>query len=196
MYYTPIMKRLALLFALALAPSVIGCSAAVDDPTEEGVTDEDPVTLATDTKIKNAVLKTSNGLSFMSESDHDFVWVRSTMVATGPGNAAFIHRAFNKVTDGDPMADKPLSKLKSETVSFESWASRYVPVQGEDADNYAYHQKMTAMLAVLRTNLKNPVVIRLGRVSGNNLVGAISVYIVGTLPSGKIGGLFTVSVET
>jgi hypothetical protein len=55
---------------------------------------------------------------------------------------------------------------------------------------------MAKVLSALRTNLKNPVVIRFGRVSGNQLVGAISVYIVGTLPSGKIGGLFTVSVET
>jgi hypothetical protein len=86
--------------------------------------------------------------------------------------------------------------MKSETVSFESFASQFVPVAGEDADNFADHTQMTTVMSALRANLKNPVVIRLGRVSGRNLVGAISVFIVGTLPSGKIGGLFTVSVET
>lgn len=190
------MKRLALLLALAFTAPLAGCTADVGSSADDGATDEDPLVLATDTKIKNAVLKTTKDLYFTSESDHSFVWIRSTVVATGPANAAFIHRNFNDVTNNDAMADKPLSKMKSETIGFESFASRYLPEQGEDADNYAYHQRMTAMFAVLRTNLKNPIVIRLGRTNGSGLVGAISVYIVGTLPSGKIGGLFTVAVET
>jgi 3-hydroxyacyl-CoA dehydrogenase/enoyl-CoA hydratase/3-hydroxybutyryl-CoA epimerase len=37
---------------------------------------------------------------------------------------------------------------------------------------------------------------RFGRKNGSGLVGAISVYVIGTLPSGKIGGVFTVAVET
>jgi hypothetical protein len=191
------MKRLALLLGLALA--VPGC--AVDpspapEASEAVGTDEDALALATDTRIKNAVVKTTAGLSFMSESDHAFVWIRSAKVEPAPASAALVHRAFSAVTDSDAMADKPLSKMKSETVAFESFASRFVPVVGEDADNFAYHTQMAKVLSALRTNLKNPVVIRFGRVSGNQLVGAISVYIVGTLPSGKIGGLFTVSVET
>jgi hypothetical protein len=190
------MKRLALLLALSLAAPLAGCSGNVDATADDGTSDEDPLVLATDTKIKNAVLKTTKDLSFMSESDHPFVWIRSTTIATGPANAAFIHSHFNDVTNNDAMADKPLSKMKSQTVGFEAFAARFVAVEGEDADNYAYHQRMTAMFDVMRTNLKSPVVIRLGRTSGSGLVGAISVYIVGTLPSGKIGGLFTVAVET
>jgi len=189
------MKRIALIFALTLGVQSAACVAETAATDEDG-TQEDDLTLATDTKIKNAIVKTTTGLSFMSESDHAFVWVRSSTVATAPANAWFIHKSFSGVTDGDAMADKPLSKLKSETVNFESFAARYAPVVGEDADNFAYHQQMTKVLAMVRTNLKNPVVIRLGRPSGSGLVGAISVYIVGTLPSGKVGGLFTVSVET
>jgi hypothetical protein len=191
------MKRLALLLTLALALPTFACTADVASNPDDGIgQEEDPIALATDTKIKNAVVKTTTGVYFMSESDHPLVWVRSTQVATAPANAWFIHRAFSKVTDSDAMADKPLSSLKSETVAFESFAARFVPVVGEDADNFVYHQQMTRILGALRDNLKNPVVIRLGRKSGNDLVGAISVYIVGTLPSGKIGGLFTVAVET
>lgn len=189
------MKRLVLLFALASfvpACAADSTSTAGEDPAET----EDALTLATDTKIKNAVMKTASGLSFVSESDHDFVWVRSAKVQKGPASAAIVHAAFNSVTDGDAMADKPLSSLKSETVPFESFASRFVPVAGEDADNFAYHQRMTKLLGALRDNLKNPIVIRMGRPQGNGLVGAISVYIIGTLPSGKVGGVFTVSVET
>lgn len=188
------MKRFLVLLALALVAP--GCTAdVVDEPSAEDAT-EDPITLATDTKIKNAVLKASAGLWFTSESDHELVWVRSSTVAPGPANAWFVHKSFNKVTDGDTMADKPLSALKSETVPFEAFAARYKPVAGEDPDNFAYHQRLTAVLDVMRANLKNPVVIRLGRPSGSGLVGAISVYILGTLPSGKVGGLFTVAVET
>jgi hypothetical protein len=194
------MKRLALLLALALTvPAVPACAVEATptpDASEAVGADEDALALATDTKVKNAVVKTTAGLSFMSESDHSFVWVRSAKVEVAPASAALVHRAFSAVTDGDAMADKPLSRMKSETVSFESFASRFVPVAGEDADNFAYHTQMTKVLSALRANLKNPVVIRLGRVSGSNLVGAISVFVVGTLPSGKIGGLFTVSVET
>ncbi len=195
------MKRLGLLLALALALVLavpqVACvveSASTDDGAASQ--QEDPLALATDTKIKNAIVKTTTGLSFLSESDHPFVWVRSSTVAPGPANAWFIHKSFSSVTDGDPMADKPLSQLKSEAVAFESFASRFVAVAGEDADNFAYHQQMTKVLGAVRANLANPVVIRLGRQSGSGLVGAISVYIVGTLPSGKVGGLFTVAVET
>ena len=182
---------------LSLGLATPACSSA-DTTSDEAVdSSEDAITLATDTKIKNAVVKTTKNLFFLSESDHPLVWVRSAKVESGPATAAIIHAAFNKVTDGDAMADKPLAQMKSETVSFEAFASRYVPVAGEDEDNFAYHTQLTKTLDALRTNLKNPVVIRLGRTtSGGDLVGAISVYIVGTLPSGKIGGLFTVAVET
>ncbi|NOU26497.1 MAG: hypothetical protein HOO96_01210 [Polyangiaceae bacterium] len=190
------MKRFALLLALAALSGA--CTADVQDVAgdDEAMVQEDPIVLATDTKIKNAIVKASTGVYYLSESDHPLVWIRSTQVATAPANAAFIHRAFNAVTNNDAMADKPLSQLKSETVSFEAFAARLKPVAGEDADNFAYHQQMTKVLDLVRTNLKNPIVIRLGRPQGNILVGAISVYFVGTLPSGKIGGLFTVAVET
>jgi hypothetical protein len=189
------MKRLAVLLALALA--VPACAVeATPAASEEVGAQEDALALASDTKVKNAVAKTTAGLSFMSESDHAFVWVRSAKAEPGKASAALVHRAFSSVTDGDAMADKPLSRMKSETVAFESFASRFAPVVGEDADNFAYHTQMTKVMSALRANLKDPVVLRLGRVSGNDLVGAISVYIIGTLPSGKIGGLFTVSVET
>jgi hypothetical protein len=188
---------LALAFA-ASAPLFAGCAAetAENAETADEGTIEDDLTVATDTKVKNAIVKTTTGVSFLSESDHPFVWVRSSTVSATPANAAAVHRYFSKVTDSDAMADKPLSRMKSETVAFETFASRFVPVAGEDADNFAYHQQMTKVLGAVRTNLKNPIVIRLGRPQGSNLVGAISVYIVGTLPSGKIGGLFTVAVET
>jgi hypothetical protein len=188
------MKR-ALLIALALA--MPACSAADRSVAADDVaTGEDPLAAATDTKVKNEIVKTTKGLSFLSESDHPLVWIRSAQVDSAPANAAFIHRAFSKVTDGDAMADKPLSKLKSEVVDFEAFASRYVPVTGEDPDNFAYHTQLTKTLNAVREHLANPVVLRFGRPVGSDLIGAISVYIVGTLPSGKIGGLFTVSVET
>jgi hypothetical protein len=188
------MNRAALVFALALALGVssTGCVAETAATEEEATSQHEALAAATDTKIKNAIVKTTTGLLFTSESDHDFEWVRSSTVA----NAWFLHKSFSSVTDGDAMADKPLSKLKSETIDFESFASRFVPVPGEDADNFAYHQRMTKVFAALRANLQHPVVIRFGRASSSGLVGAISVYIVGTLPSGKVGGLFTVAVET
>jgi Nuclease A inhibitor-like protein len=193
------MNKVALCLVLALASSLPACASDFDTTNQDEATSgEDPVVLATDTKIKNQIVKAATGVSFLSESDHPLVWIRSTSVANAPANAWFIHHAFSKVTDGDSMADKPLSQMKSETVPFETFASTLKPVNGEDADNYAYHVQMTNVLDAIRKDLKNPVVIRLGRQSGNGnyLVGAISVYIVGTLPSGKIGGLFTVSVET
>ncbi len=190
------MKRFVLLLALAALTGACTADVQPAGDDEEAVVQEDAIVLATDTKIKNAIVKTTSGVYYLSESDHPLVWIRSTQVATAPANAAFIHRAFNAVTNSDAMADKPLSQLKSETVPFETFAARLAPVVGEDADNFAYHQQMTKVLDTVRTNLKNPIVIRLGRPQGTNLVGAISVYIVGTLPSGKIGGLFTVAVET
>lgn len=154
------------------------------------------LTYSTDTKIKNAVNKASSGLFYLSESDHPLVWVRSSRRAPAPANVALVRKAFAHVTNSNSMADKPMSSLASETVDFEVFAAKLKPIAGEDADNFEYHRRMTEVLDLLRDNLKNPVVIRLGRTNGSALVGAISVYIVGTLPSGRIGGLFTVSVET
>ncbi len=191
-------SALPLLFVLSVfAPACASETSEVDHAEGASTTSED-VTAASDTRAKNAIVKAATGLSFLSESDHLLVWVGSSTAATAPANAAFVHRTFNAVTDNDAMADKPLSKMKSETVAFESFASSYVAVAGEDPDNFTYHQQMTKVLNAVRSHLKNPIVIRVGRKSGsgNYLVGAISVYVIGTLPSGKIGGLFTVSVET
>jgi hypothetical protein len=184
------------LYVLFLGLALAGCSAPVDATDDDGIATDEGELSSADTKVKKAVSAAARDISFISESDHPLVWINSSAIATGPANAAFVHKNFNYVTNKDPMADKPLSSLKSETVGFESWAARFVPVQGEDADNFAYHTQMTKLLDTVRKNLKNPVVIRMGRPSGNGLVGAISVYVIGTLPSGKIGGVFTVSVET
>jgi hypothetical protein len=182
-------------FALAFT---FGCGASPDtDVAIDAVEDEAlEASARTDAKAKAAVTAAARGLSYMSESDHAFVWVQSSARATAPANAAFVHRNFNWVTNGAPMADKPLSSLKSQTVSFDTFASRFAPVPGEDADLAAYKAHMARLLGAVRTNLKSPVVLRFGRPSGTNLVGAISVYVIGTLPSGKIGGVFTVAVET
>lgn len=181
-----------------LAASASGCAADTStDSSSDGVATED-VSASTDAKVKTAIEKTTKGVSFLSESDHTLDWISTATVPSTATNAAFVHRYFNAVTNGDSMADKPLAQLHSETVDFEKFASTFVAVKGEDPDNYAYHQQMTKVLNAVRSRLKNPVVIRMGRQSGSGsyLVGAISVYVIGTLPSGKVGGLFTVSVET
>ena len=187
------MKRIALLVALALAVPSVACTAETDAPD---VAAEDDLTAKSDSAAEAAFTKTTKDVYFLSESDHALVWVKSAKKLDGYLTASDVKAQFAAVTDGDAMADKPLAGLYAETVAFETFAGRYKPVAGEDADNFAYHQQMTKVLSAVRNNLKNPKVIRLGRKSGNALVGAISVYIVGTLPSGKIGGIFTVSVET
>ena len=188
------MRRLSV---VTLSIALLSCGAADDelDDARYGSIRE-PLLKPTDVGAKRAIVGTTYNLYFMSESDHSLDWVQSSVRNTAPVDAAFIHRNFNRVTNGDGMADKPLSTLKSETVAFSTFAAKYAPVPGEDPDNFDYHQKMTAMLDAVRKHLKNPIVIRFGRKVGSNLTGAISVYIVGTLPSGKVGGLFTVSVET
>lgn len=180
---------------LLLASLLVGCGATPEDGLAY---DDAEVELASarDTAAKAAITSAANGLLYMSESDHAFTWVSSASRASAPANAAFVHRFFNATTNGDAMADKPLSLLKSESVPFGAFAARFTPVRGEDADLFAYHTKMTRLLGAVRTNLANPVVLRFGRTSSSGLVGAISVYVIGTLPSGKIGGVFTVSVET
>jgi hypothetical protein len=188
----PLFRTFVLFTALALA----ACSAEVaQSPIDDGTT-EDEFTATSDARAQGAIETAAKGLYFLSESDHALVWVKSKNKPSGYLTAADVKGAFATTTDTDAMADKPLASLASESVPFETFAARFKPVPGEDADNFAYHEQMTKVLGAVRTNLKNPKVIRFGRKSGNNLVGAISVYIVGTLPSGKIGGLFTVAVET
>jgi hypothetical protein len=192
------MKRLLLALSFAsLAVTASGCAAETSNDPNDQVASED-VSASTDAKVKTAVEKTTKGVSFLSESDHTLDWISTASVPTTVTNAAFVHRYFNAVTNGDAQADKPLSSLHSETVDFEKFAGTFVAVKGEDPDNYAYHQQMTKVLDSVRSHIKNPVVISMGKkdASGPWLEGAISVYIIGTLPSGKVGGLFTVSVET
>jgi hypothetical protein len=189
------MPRYTASLMILVSVLLAGCGSAPEDSLDfEELQSE--VVASSDARAKAAITSAANGLWFMSESDHAFTWVSSASKASAPASAAFVHRTFNATTNSDPMADKPLSTLKSETVPFESFAARFVPVRGEDPELLAYHTKMTRLMGALRTNLKNPVVLRFGRKNGSGLVGAISVYVIGTLPSGKIGGVFTVAVET
>lgn len=188
------MRRLSV---VSLSIALLSCGASDDDLDDARYGSlKEPLLKPTDAGAKRAIVATTFNLYFMSESDHSLDWVQSSVRNMAPVDAAFIHRNFNRVTNGDGMADKPLSSLKSETVAFDTFAAKYVPVPGEDPDNFAYHQKMTSMLDAVRKHLKSPIVIRFGRKVSGTLTGAISVYIVGTLPSGRVGGLFTVSVET
>jgi Nuclease A inhibitor-like protein len=54
----------------------------------------------------------------------------------------------------------------------------------------------TKIREVLETGLTNIQVFRLGKQSGNNLIGAIDVYVLGQTADGDVVGMWSVSVET
>jgi hypothetical protein len=132
----------------------------------------------TNSEILEQLKQASDGLLFMSESDYPievFLWEGVTPPVTP-------EIVLQQTSHGQ---DTP-----HEVVDIDSFFSRATtPQDWHEDEEKAVVAKFQKLLEVIKSNLKNPQVYRLGSIE-------IDVYIVGEIPTGKLAGVSTKVVET
>nr|2O3B_B Chain B, Sugar-non-specific nuclease inhibitor [Nostoc sp. PCC 7120 = FACHB-418] len=132
----------------------------------------------TNSEILEQLKQASDGLLFMSESEYPFevfLWEGSAPPVT--------HEIVLQQTGHGQ--DAPFK-----VVDIDSFFSRATTPQDwyEDEEN-AVVAKFQKLLEVIKSNLKNPQVYRLGEVE-------LDVYVIGETPAGNLAGISTKVVET
>ncbi|WP_414755631.1 nuclease A inhibitor family protein [Anabaena sp. CCY 9910] len=132
----------------------------------------------TNSDILEQLKLASDGLLFMSESDYPFevfLWEEIAPPVT--------HEIVLQQTSHGQ--DTPV-----EVVNIDSFFSRATtPQDWHEDEEKAVVVKFQKLLEVIKLNLKNPQVYRLGRIE-------IDVYIIGETPTRNLAGLSTKVVET
>ncbi len=132
----------------------------------------------TNSEILEQLKQASSGLLFMSESDYPievFLWEGVTPPVTP-------EIVLQQTSHGQ---DTP-----HEVVDIDSFFSRATtPQDWYEDEEKAVVAKFQKLLEVIKSNLKNPQVYRLGRIE-------IDVYIIGETQRGNLAGISTQVVET
>ena len=133
-----------------------------------------------------------------NEGDGTFRFVSAQLGARETLNATTVRRMFADVVQADPEADKPLSALYYNDMSFAAWKHRAEAdaSTGRDAD-----LQLQAINAALAANLSGIHVYYFGR---NGRRGAshsveginVSVFVLGRTESGRVAGLYSVVTWT
>lgn len=134
------------------------------------------------TKANSEILEqlhqVSNGLLFMSESEYPF----EVFLWEGIAPPVTSEIVLQQTGHGQ---DTPL-----ELLDIDRFFSRATtPQDWHEDEEKAVVAKFQKLLEVIKSNLKNPQVYRLGRIE-------IDVYIIGETPTGNLAGLSTKVVET
>ena len=136
----------------------------------------------------------TDGVYFLSESDYP--WVVVAFADAAPVSAANVKDVIAGVYvphDGGPtLAERSielrtLAQLMDPLTVPEDWWTQ------ENFDMAAQYQPIRDIFA---TQLENVQVFRLGELFGQDLMGAIDVYVLGETADGDVVGMWTVSVET
>ena len=154
-----------------------------------------------DAEIKAEIEKAADGLTYMSESDYPFTFVKADL---GSGdkdiNEAMVREKLASYVDSDPDTDKPLSELFAMTGTWEEWQSSDADCSDadNDADAKAMCLKMRNLDTVLGANLTGIKVFYFGSNGEPGHVDgvAVSILVVGRTPSGNLAGVRTIAIWT
>ena len=134
------------------------------------------------------------GVLFLSESDYP--WTVFGVADTAPVTEANVKEVIAGVyvpREGEPtLAERTvevrtLAQLFDPLTTPQDWWGEFEQMQGE---------QYTKIRAALEDNLTDVQVFRLGEAFGDDLMGAIDVYVLGHTADGDVVGMWTVSVET
>lgn len=136
-----------------------------------------------------------DGLWYSSESDyHMTVWSlppQGTTVTVANAKTVlapvYVQNPNDTLLADRFVEETTLARIFDRYTLEEDW---WEDSQREDAP------KWRAIRATFETELSNPKVFRFGRKSGNNLVGAIDVFVFGVARDGSLVGFRTIAVET
>jgi uncharacterized protein len=155
-------------------------------------------TSVTDAQIQKEVERASEGLTYMSESDFPFEFVSGALPG-GKVDEAAVRAAFASIVDSDENADGPLAELFAMEESWDEWKASEVGCQDpEDEIGMQQCMKMRSLENVLQSNLQDIKVFYFGSNGEPGSVDgtAVSLFIVGKSPSGKLVGVRTIAIWT
>ena len=134
-----------------------------------------------------------DGVLYSSEGDYP--WTVFTFACMGPVTAENIKEIIAPIYVQNPN-EAPLAERVVEVKSAKEFFDKLtVPQDWWDDGYYEQAAKYVPIRMIMEENLTDLQVFRLGELSGNNLQGAIDVYIIGR--SGEdLVGMWTVSIET
>jgi Nuclease A inhibitor-like protein len=188
---------LTVLAAVSVSTLGAGCAATTDaeTPDEASIGAVDAELTAGDAAFQREVTQAAKGLTYISETDAPFTFVAAKLNAGETVNEAAVRRAFARVVNADPQADKPMSKLKGEVRTFESFRASY---RNCDASEAASCAKIEAMNAILQKNLTDVKVFSFGKNGAPGAVDGVgvSIFVVGKTKSGQLAGVRTFAVWT
>lgn len=156
-------------------------------------------TTITDAEIKTEVERAADGLFYMSEGDFPLEFVSGALGAGGKVDEAAVRAAFAALVDADEDADGPLASLFAMERTWDDWKSKEVNCgDPEDEVGQVMCNKMRSVENVLESNLTDIKVFYFGSKGAPGSVDgtAVSVFIVGRSPEGKLVGVRTIAIWT
>ena len=195
------MNTRSILRTLMLVSALMGASACATEEADLETSGDELTARRTDAQIKAALERVIRGYNVTfrgNEGDSEFRYISATPRPGETINATSLRRMFADVVEADPEADKPLSALYYDDMSFAEWKRR---AAGNPDDGFPADTELQAINKVLSDNLTGIKIYyygRNGRRGVNRTVEGInaSVFVVGKTPSGKIAGLYTVVTWT
>jgi Nuclease A inhibitor-like protein len=182
--------------AISLSSLLTGCATSVDGDVPADATGEVEAELtATDAAFQRDVTQAAKGLTYTSETDAPFTFVAAQLKTGESVNEAAVRRAFARLVNADPQADKPMSQLNGEVRTFAKFRASYRNCQASEVASCA---KIDAMNAVLEKSLTNIKVFYFGKNGAPGAVDGIgvSIFVVGKTKSGQLAGVRTFAVWT
>lgn len=151
-----------------------------------------------DADIQSEIEKAADGLTYMSESDYPFTFVRAVGAPATITEAA-VRNAFAKDVDGDEDADKPLAALFAMEETWQEWKDSAVNCSDpSDPEQLPACNQTRLLEQVLENNLEDVHVYYFGRDGAPGRVDGVgvSILIVGRSPDGNLVGVRTIAIWT
>ncbi len=152
----------------------------------------------TDAELEGEIVRASDGLTYMSESDYPFSFVRAEDAA-GEITEELVREQLGALVDADPDADKPMAELFAMEGTWDEWkADKHSCWDTEDPIGLEQCTRMRTLEQVLDANLEGTRIFYFGG-SGEpgNVDGVgVTIFIVGRTPEGSLAGVRTLAIWT
>jgi uncharacterized protein YegP (UPF0339 family) len=152
----------------------------------------------TDAELEAEVNRAADGLTYTSESDYPFTFVRAE-APDGEITEAMVREQFADLVDADDDADKPMAELFAMESTWEEWKADEVNCwDTEDPIGLEQCTKTRTLEGVLDANLTDVKVFYFGGDGEPGMVDGIgvSVFVVGRTAEGNLAGVKTLAIWT
>jgi len=191
------MKWLSVIVASSLVLGAAGCSAEALDGAQAS-SEAQELRQGSDAEVLNALKQASQGLIYVSEADYPLYTWSSAQPVPGAIGAAVVKAAVRDLPqqlEGIDYASFAMSRKRT-VADFFTYLEGDPEDPSIDPEELAEEAKWKNLRNVIDRELRDARVYRFHRRTTREDPGFIVYVITGRLPSGRIGGLLTFSVET